>query len=360
MTALPLKYVDSFIDRCGRRRHYFRRNHGPRVLLPGLPGSPEFMDAYQQALGREVSQREVRQRGEPGTFDRLVQDYYASSAFAHLRPATRSSYRRVIDRLIRDENIGHRLVRQMLPSHVDFIIAKRAAKPGAANDVLKKLRVLINFANAKRWRIDDPTKGVKKFAEGEFHTWTDEQVAAYEARWAIGTKERTAFALLLFTAQRLGDVRGMTWRDLADGGINVVQSKTRARLWIPLHPELHTVLDAWPRTHVAIFVTEYGQPFSSKGFANWMADRIAEAGLPDECVVHGLRKAAARRLAEAGCSEHQIASITGHTSLKEIERYTKEANQKVLAAAAIGKLSARKSNTESQTSVEKIPNSKKS
>ena len=114
---------DSFIDRYGRRRHYFRRNHGPRVLLPGLPGSPEFMDAYQQVLGREVSQREVRQRGEPGTFDRLVQDYYASSAFdAYLRPATRSSYRRVIDRLIRDENIGHRLVRQMLPSSTSISI----------------------------------------------------------------------------------------------------------------------------------------------------------------------------------------------------------------------------------------------
>jgi len=90
--------------------------------------------------------------------------------------------------------------------------------------------------------------------------------------------------------------------------------------------EVHAVtLDTWPRQHVAILTTTYGEPFTSKGCANWCADRIADAGLPDRCVTHGLRKAAARRLAEAGCTALQIASITGH---KEVERYTRAANQK--------------------------------
>jgi len=46
------------------------------------------------------------------------------------------------------------------------------------------------------------------------------------------------------------------------------------------------------------------------------------------CSAHGLRKAAARRLAEAGCTEHEIAAITGHASLREVQRYTKAADQK--------------------------------
>ena len=61
------------------------------------------------------------------------------------------------------------------------------------------------------------------------------------------------------------------------------------------------------------------------------------AGLP-HCCAHGLRKAAARRLAEAGCTEHEIAAITGHASLREIARYTKAADQVRLAVAAMDKM----------------------
>jgi hypothetical protein len=69
-----------------------------------------------------------------------------------------------------------------------------------------------------------------------------------------------------------------------------------------------------------------------------MADRIGQAGLSERCVTHGLRKAAARRLAEAGCSANEIASITGHVTLEEVARYTKAAEQKKLARAAMVRL----------------------
>jgi integrase len=68
-----------------------------------------------------------------------------------------------------------------------------------------------------------------------------------------------------------------------------------------------------------------------------MREECNEAGLP-HCSSHGLRKAAARRLAEAGCTEHEIASITGHASLREITRYTKAADQVRLAVSAMDKV----------------------
>ena len=120
--------------------------------------------------------------------------------------------------------------------------------------------------------------------------------------------------------------------------IHVVQGKTGAKLWIPLHPALGQVLCAWSKDDGAILHTNYGKDFTSKGFSNFMADKIGEAGLPDRCVTHGLRKAAARRLAEAGCSANEIASITGHATLKEVERYTKAAEQRKLAVSAMGRL----------------------
>ena len=97
-----------------------------------------------------------------------------------------------------------------------------------------------------------------------------------------------------------------------------------------------------------ILQTAFGRPFTSNGFGNYMADKISRAGLPDRCVAHGLRKAAARRLAEAGCTANEIASITGHATLQEVSRYTKAAEQRVLAQAAIERLRTRNPNTDSQ------------
>ena len=350
MSIVRLKHVDRFSDRHGRGRHYFRKGKGKRLLLPGQPGSEQFMLAYQAALaGDEVCRPRV-QRGEPGTFDRLVQDYFASADFLGLADSSRRAYRPVIERLLRDEKIGHRLVSQMTRQHVQQMIGRRSATPGAANDVLKKLKILLHFAIDNGWRKDDPTLRIKKFGAGEFHTWTDEEIEQFEAHWAVGSRERTAFALLLFTGQRASDVKGMSWADLDSTAVQVVQAKTGTKLWIPLHASLAVVLQAWPRRDVGrVLLTTFRKPFTDKGFSNFMADKISLAGLPDRCVTHGLRKAAARRLAEAGCSSKEIASITGHRTLTEIERYTRAAEQRKLATAAIGRLPKQEANKNSQT-----------
>lgn len=343
MTHLKLKYVDRFLDRHGRVRHYFRRGQGPRVPLPGLPGSAEFMAAYQSALRDDsVAPRKRRKlRGADGTFDRLLQLYFSSPEYLRLARSTQIAYRRVMERFVDDEKIGHRLVREMKREHVKTMLSKRSTTPGAANDLLKKIRILLHFAIDSGWRRDDPALRLKKFAEGEFHTWTDDEIARFEARWPIGTTERTAFALLTYTGQRRSDVVRMAWADVEDGLMSVTQQKTGAKLAIPIHPELARALDARHRDHDVILTTMFGKPFSANGFGNFMATKIAEAGLPDRCVTHGLRKAAARRLAEAGCTANEIAAITGHATLSEVQRYTKAAEQRHLAASAMSRLRTR-------------------
>lgn len=103
---------------------------------------------------------------------------------------------------------------------------------------------------------------------------------------------------------------------------------------IPIHPNLAKVLASVSRSHMAVLVTERGAPFTHAGFGNWFRDCCNKAGLL-HCSAHGLRKAAATRLADAGCSAHQIAAITGHASLGEIAQYTKAAEQKRLAKQAM-------------------------
>ncbi len=347
MTRIHLRYVDRFVDRHGHVRHYFRRPGDKRLALPGMPGSDEFMAAYKAALaGEDVPPAEPKVRGEPGTFSRLAAQYLVSPDFLRLRTGTQHVYRLVIERFLAEH--GHRRVVEMRRDDVKKIMALKAATPGSANDLLKKIRTLIKFAIDTGWRTDDPTLRIKTFPEHEFHTWTEDELTQYEERWPIGSRERTAYAVHLYTGQRRADVARMAWTDVVGNAINVVQAKTGTRLTIPLHPSLSAALRAWPRNHVVILTTAFNKPFSYAGYGNMMADAIAAAGLPDRCVLHGLRKAAARRLAEAGCTEKEIAAVTGHTTLKEVARYTRAADQKRLAAGAVAKLTEQKLDKNSQ------------
>jgi enterobacteria phage integrase len=316
------------------------------------------MAAYERAAMGEALERVPRQRGAPGTFARLLQDYFSSPDYLRLAPSTQKTYRSVMERLLSDENIGHRLVREMGRGHVHRLMSKRVETPGAANSVLQKLKVLMHFAIDNGWRRDDPTLRIKKFAGGEFHTWTEDEIARFERRWPVGTTARLAFALLLFTGQRRSDVVRMSPADVHDGTIGVIPLKTKrssgVKLWIPIHPELADVLAETDQDGETILRTAFGAPFTSNGFGNFMADKIGRADLPNDCVTHGLRKAAARRLAEAGCTANEIAAITGHATLQEVSRYTKAAEQRRLAKAAMERLTARSTAPVSQTSATRL------
>jgi len=153
-----------------------------------------------------------------------------------------------------------------------------------------------------------------------------------------GTRKAQRQGLLsVCCCTRRSDVIGMGRQHVCNGAIAVRQQKTGTMLSIPVHPKLHEALAAVPEKQLTFLVTDKGKPFTFAGFGNWFRDRCIEAELPKECSAHGLRKAACRRLAEAGCTAHQIAAISGHLSLREVERYTKAADQAELARQAFAK-----------------------
>src|SRR5215510_15314369 len=122
----------------------------------------------------------------------------------------------------------------------------------------------------------------------------------------------------------------------------VTMAPSLLRLISPFSPRIpKTISRRSPalRNSATFLLTDQGKSYTAAGFGNWFRDQCRAAGLHG-CSAHGLRKAAARRLAEAGCTAHEIAAITGHASLREIARYTKAVDQKKLAAAAIEKVKA--------------------
>ena len=96
-------------------------------------------------------------------------------------------------------------------------------------------------------------------------------------------------------------------------------------------------------TGIIYLLTEFGKPFTSNGFGNRFRIWCYEAGLPDHCSAHCLRKATAAHLAEAGATELEIRAVTGHQTSHEVNRYTKAANQKRMAEAGMSKLIGNKS-----------------
>jgi integrase len=343
MTRIRLRYVKEYLDQTGVVRRYFRRGKAKEIPLPGEPGSREFMAVYQAALEQHSTTPPKpigASRTEPGTMAALIASYYGSAEYKNLAPITRATYRNEIER-VRLRH-GTKRVAKLGREHIKKLVAEKAASPGAANKLLRILKMLMRFAldMDPPMRRDDPTAGLKRLrVPGDgFLAWEDADIAVFEAAHPVGSRARLALALLLFTAQRRSDVIRMGRQHVRGGLIAVRQQKTGASLWIPIHRDLQAVLDGSPANNLTFLVTASGKPFSAAGFGNWFGDCCREAGLGIGFNAHGLRKAAARRLAEAGCTSKQIMAITGHRSLSEVERYTLAAEQVILARRAIDRL----------------------
>jgi integrase len=331
----PPKFVHGFIDRHGKPRFYFRRPGFKRVPLPGLPWSPQFMAAYEAAAGQQPTPIGAS-RAQPGSLRALAISYFARSpAFAAKRPATRAVYRSTIDKLCQQH--GDKRVALLRREHVVRLLSAYADKPASANLLLAVLRVLIQHAFEIGLSLDDPTQHVKAIPNKStgFHSWTEAEIGRFEQHHPVGTTARFALALLLYTGQRRSDVVRLGRQHIENGGLSIRQQKTGIQVWIPIHEALVPMITA--TNNLTFLVNEQGAPFTSGSFGNWFKRQCVAAGLP-HCTAHGLRKAAARRLAEASCTPHEIAAITGHASLREIVRYTADADRKRLANAAMDKV----------------------
>jgi integrase len=342
--GLP-KFASEYKNQHGVWTVRLRRKGWPTVYPKSNPSTDEFAEEYRRWLGGQLEIGGARTK--PGSLRALVVDYFNASDFRSLKASTSSVYRNIIERLCEETGttgikIGDMPAVAMKREHIVKLMAKR--KPHAANRLRKILRNLMRHAIEIGMRKDDPTQTIKLFKSKNkigFHRWAEEEIAQFESRHPVGTKARLAMALGLYFGQARQDVVVMGPQHIRNEVLHWTRLKTETstatELFIPVHRELRKIIDATPSRHLTFLVTDFGKPFAVAGFGNWFRERCDEAGLP-RCSFHGLRKAAASRLAEAGCSAHEIASITGHASLKEVERYTRTADRKRLAVSAMAKI----------------------
>ena len=314
-----------------RRTYYYHRKTGSR--LPDDPAAPEFIAKLQELN----SAKSLRAGIVPGTLEALILCFKDSSEYQELKPKTKKDYGRYIDAL--RAMWGKFRVMDFERKHVRKLREKFKGTPRTANFYLQIFRMLMNFAIEEGLRDTNPAARPRMLRTGPGHKpWPDQAIKTFREK---APPEMVAALMLgLYTGQREGDCLSMTWTRYKDGVIKMVQEKTGEELSIPVHRELRTFLDQAPRKSPVILLSAEGRPFKADNFRHRFRSAVVACGL-DGLTFHGLRKKATEMLAEAGCTQAEIKSITGHKTDAMVAKYLEGAQRKASARSAIRKLEAR-------------------
>ncbi|RJE87992.1 tyrosine-type recombinase/integrase [Paracoccus onubensis] len=334
------------------RRYVYRRVNGNLMPLPDLPEHhPDFIAAYVAA-----GNLTPKLRHPAGSISALCEAYLGSHDYKRMADSTRATWRRTLDRIGRDRGAG--LVKDLRQDHLRKDI--RALSPGAAQNRLKAWRSILKFAVEEGWIEVDPSIGIKA-QKGEVtphRQWTAKEIETYRTYWKARSPERIAFEVIYWTGARCVDAVTLGWQKVdRDGWLSYVQAKTAGPATCPvwslpdwaasMSADHKHFLQALPEGQMIWIATRTGKPRSVKGLSQWLSAAASTAGLADDCTAHGLRKARAASLAEAGATASQIGAWTGHASLSEVSHYTRQADQK-------GILGAKKEQT-LETKIKKFP-----
>jgi integrase len=332
------KYTHEFTDHDGSKRYYLRVPGRKRVPLPGLPWSPEFMEARERALKADWEAPAIgANRTKPGTVNAALVSYYGSSAFSDkISESTRKNRRAILERF-RAEH-GDKRIALLHRKAVQTILDKKS--PAAAKNWKKAFRGFVDYCISMEMLATDPLAGLKlvPVKSNGHHPWESEECEQFEQHHKIGTRARLAYELLLQVGQSRCDVVRMGRQHVRSGTLSLRRQKTGVLFDVPVMPALQEAIDSMPAgDHLAFLVTAQGKPFTAAGFGNWFREVCNEAKLPRRCTSHGLRKAAATRLADRGATTTQLMAWFGWKTASEAERYTRGADRK-RAAASAGKL----------------------
>jgi integrase len=320
--------------RHGRMVWYVRLDKGPRIRIGALYGTPEFAAAYEAALAGKTAPDPAKFNAK--TLGWLIECYRGSAAWAHLSTATRRQRESILRAIV--ESAGREAISRIDKSVIEKGVGRRSDRPHAARHFLQTMRGLFQWAFKAKVVDHDPTTGIKTIrpATDGYHTWTEEECAIFEARWARGTRERLAFDLLLYTGLRRGDAVRLGRPHVKKGVATIRTEKTGEIVTIPILPPLQDTIDAGPVGELTFIAGMKGRPMNKASFGNWFSEVCRKAGVPGSA--HGLRKAGATRAADNGATEAQLEAIFGWRGGGMAALYTRKANRAKLARDAAEKL----------------------
>jgi integrase len=291
--------------------YYYAWKGGPP--LRGTPGSSEFIASYNEAVARKVTP-------PIGSLLSIMQGYQASQDYVQLAPATRRGYVSIIKRLEKDfgdfplSGLSDRRTRGIFMAWRDKIAANGARRN--ADYHWSVLARVLSWALNRGLIAANPCERGGRLSSGSRadKVWTADDEAAFLN--AAPRHLHLPLILALWTGQRQGDLLRLPWSAYDGARIRLRQSKTGARVVIPVGAPLKAALDAAPRIGPIILASTDGRPWTSDGFRASWRKACAKAGVVG-LTFNDLRGTAVTRLALASCTEAEIATITGH-SLRDV------------------------------------------
>lgn len=337
------KHLVEDADRHGNVRVYFRRKGQPKVRITAAPGTPEFEREYLRAFNRQpLPATATPADPDNGTLRWLCARYFASAVYQELGPATRKARRIILESIC--ERVGDVLVSQWEPRHIAMLRDRKASSPAAANEIVKSLRQLFAWASSPEYgfMFGNPAAKVSYLGSRNpdgWRAWTEADYSKFTAVYPVGTKERLAVDLLLFTGVRRSDVIRLGPQMERDGHLLFTEMKGRTTIRkthrLPILPALRESIDATPTGELAYLTDTYGNPWHRpKSFSQWFERACRAAGIEKGLSAHGLRKLGAQLCVERGATEHQLMALFGWESPKQAAHYTKRANRERLESEA--------------------------
>jgi integrase len=354
---MPAKYICR-----DRGMVYFRKRGCPKVRIREPYGSPEFWQRYAELLAKAKSgelKTPPRDAPQAGTWRWLCVEFFKSeTGLLALDPGTQTVRRQVLEATCQEpiepdspRKFGECPLTHFTEESVRIMRTRKKDYPEAANVRLKAISRVYKWAfeelstqTRKLYGIvDNPVRNVARLKPknpGGFHTWTVEEIERYEQRHPSGTKAYLAMQLFIYCGGRRADVVALGRQHTRNGRLRYTQNKNSRRkpvvVDIAMHAELQKVIDASQAAGITgdltFLVTEYGRPFRAAGFGNKLAEWCKQAKVPGRG--HGLRKAAAVRVAENGGTVDQLKAIFGWVTNQQPELYVREANRRRLGSAA--------------------------
>jgi len=323
------------ITRHGKAVWYVRIGHGPRIRIKADYGTPDFNAEYRAALNGVPAR--TKHAPAVNTLAWLLARYRETTAWTDLSPVTRRRRENILKGVIK--TAGQESYARITTLTIEAGRDRRAATPHQARHFLDAMRGLFRWAQKAGLIKADPTAGMKnlprKRTEG-FIPWTEDHVAAYDARWPIGTRQRVWLDVLLYTGLRRGDAVRVGRQHVRSGSIKTEKSGFTIDVSVIVLPVLQQTLEAGPCGDLTFIVGANSRNFTKESFGNEFKAACMAAGVPGSA--HGVRKLAATRMADNGATEAQLMAVFGWTDPKMAAHYTRTANRRRLAAESINKL----------------------
>lgn len=294
--------------------YYYAWKGGPR--LPGQPGDPEFVAAYAEAA-------KARMIPSAETLQAIITAYQAAPKFLDLAPRTKADYLRnirVIEAKYGTLPIAALPDPETRGDMLDWRDKMACTSRRQADYVFATLAAILAWAKDRGKITVNPCEKPGKL----YRSQRAEIVWAHDAEAALLAvaphRIWLAYMLAVWTGQRQGDLLRLSWRAYDGAHIRLRQSKTGARVTIPVGAPLKAMLDAEKRAAVTILSTASATSWTSDGFRTSWRKACEKAGLTGRGAptFHDIRGTAVTRLALAGCSVPEIATITGH-ALRDVE-----------------------------------------